>query len=66
MAQLRARTEPAGKPDKAEAKKGREKQKGAQGLMRDYVILTDSCCDLSAEMARRTGRRGPTAEPANG
>ena len=23
--------------------------------MRDYVILTDSCCDLSAEMAAELG-----------
>ena len=23
--------------------------------MRDYVILTDSCCDLSAEMAAKLG-----------
>ena len=31
--------------------------------MQDYIIMTDSCCDLTDEMARELEHRGGAAEP---
>ena len=63
VAQLRSQTP---EMDKAERKKAAKARKRSIKQMRDYVILTDSCCDLTAEMAAEFGRRGSASEPANG
>ena len=55
VAQLAPGRNPPANRIKPRPKKAAKSKKGAQGLMRDYVILTDSCCDLSAEMAAELG-----------